>query len=68
MTSSKKNQNKYGKYEALMKRIMRAKLDHRVKLANLPFPEKVKIIRKLQDIDNSLAKAAGRKTKRVWEI
>ena len=51
-----------------MKRITRAKLDQRVKLANLSFPEKVKIIRKLQDIDNSLAKAAGRKTKRVWDI
>ncbi len=51
-----------------MERIARAKLAHRVKLANLPFPEKVSIIAELQKIDISLAKAAGRKPKRAWKI
>ena len=51
-----------------MERIIKSKHDHRVKLANLPFPEKVRIVVELQKIDNALAKAAGRKPKKVWKI
>ena len=49
-------------------KIADAKLKHRVKLANLSFPEKVKIIVELQKIDNAFAKASGRKTGKVWKI
>lgn len=51
-----------------MERIIKSKHDHRVELANLPWPEKVKIVVKLQRIGNALAKAAGRKPKKVWKI
>jgi hypothetical protein len=68
MTSSKKNKTKHHMQAIGMERIARAKLAHRVKLANLPFPEKVSIIAELQKIDISLAIAAGRKPKRAWKI
>ena len=68
MTSSKRNRSKHSQFTARMKRITSTKLEHRVKLANLPFPKKVEIIIKLQDIDNSLAKAAGRKPRKGWDI
>jgi hypothetical protein len=51
-----------------MKRILKSKHDHRVELANLPFRKKVRIVVELQQIDNALAKAAGRKPKKVWKI
>ena len=68
MTSSSKNRARRDRYPALMDRIASAKHERRVELANLPFPEKVRIIVELQKIGNALAKAAGRKPKRVWKI
>jgi hypothetical protein len=66
MTSSKtiKNSN----YALEMEKIAKAKHEHRVELARLPFPEKVKIVIELQKIHNGLAKAAGRKPIKVWKI
>ena len=68
MSTSKKNKNDDNRYEDLLNRIAETKHKHRVKLANLPFSEKIKILVKLQEIDNALAKAAGRKTGRIWEL
>jgi len=51
-----------------MDEISRAKLNRRVELANLPFPDKVRITVELQKIDSCLAKAAGRKPKKVWKL
>jgi hypothetical protein len=68
MTSSEKNKKKRDQYADLMSRIEKSKHKHRVELANLPFEKKVEIIVELQKIDNALAKAAGRKPKKVWKI
>ena len=68
MTSSKKNKTTDTEHSAVMKRMTHAKLKYRVKLAKLPFEKKVDIVWKLQKIDASLDKAAGRKPKRVWDI
>jgi hypothetical protein len=68
MTSSKTNKKPRSDIEAYMKRVAKAKLAHRVELANLPFEEKIRIMVELQKIDNKLAKAAGRKTGKVWKI
>jgi hypothetical protein len=71
MTSSGKDKPHRGhplSQTDLMDEISRAKLKRRVELANLPFPEKVRIVVELQKIDNSLAKAAGRKPKKVWKL
>jgi len=68
MSSTHKNEPPPDGIAALLDRIAETKLARRIELANLPFPEKVRIIVELQKIDNQLAKAAGRKPKRVWEI
>jgi len=63
-----KNKREHDEKQAQMERIIKSKHDHRVKLANLPFPEKVRIVVELQKIKHDLDKAAGRKPKRVWKI
>jgi hypothetical protein len=68
MTTSRKKKSEFTRYKAEMERIIKAKHDRRVELANLPWQEKVKIVVELQKIRNGLAKAAGRKPKRVWKI
>ena len=68
MTSKRKTNSSYEANRAVMDRILKAKHERRVELANLPFPEKVKIVVKLQEINNAWAKAAGRKPGRVWKI
>jgi len=51
-----------------MDKILKAKIRKRVELANLPFPEKVKIVAKLQGMSNGLIIASGRKPKRAWKV
>ena len=68
MTSSKRNRSKVRRYSREVIGKKGKKLEYRAELARLPFPKKVEIITRLQDIDNSLAKAAGRTPKRGWEI
>jgi len=68
MTSSGKNKEKSDPFQDFLERVAKAKHKHRVKQTHLPFPEKIRIIVELQKIDNALAKAAGRKTGKVWDI
>lgn len=66
MTSLKKNKN--SEKVGWLEKTTQSKLAHRVELANLPFEEKIRINVELQKIDNALAKAAGRKTGKIWKI
>mgnify|MGYP000240138121 CR=1 FL=1 len=68
MRSSSENGDSENPCSELFEQLEKQKLAHRVKLANLPFEKKIKIIVELQKIDNALARAAGRKTGKVWEI
>jgi len=68
MTSSGKNESEEIQYQELLDQIAESKKANRIRLAKLPFPEKVRIIVELQKIDSALSKAAGRKPRKVWEI
>jgi hypothetical protein len=50
-----------------IERILRAREDRRKKLAALPFPEKVKIVVRLQRMAAPVLEGRGRKV-RVWRL
>jgi hypothetical protein len=68
MVSRRKNKVNQDQIDEFLKRAAKTKLERRIELANLPFPEKVRIVVELQKIRAALDKAAGRKPKRVWKI